>query len=349
MTKYVLGSTILFLSHVAAYAIGPDTQVVYDVDIAGGSPLNDVTSILDDGSQIGTGTVIGYQVDGTVDVFAVLTAAHVATAAVNQAAFGEGPAAGGVGNGNGYSLTANLGGYVTFGTQDLAIMQAVVNTAGLTPAQQAELNLVENNLVSLAPYTQSGPQYFTQAGYGTAGTWNPALGANGGYTPVGGQDDARRFQNNTITGMTANGPVGYGPYVEPLVNWSYLAAGAAGGGASFPGDSGGPYLFGGSSVASPESSPGQTVNYSDVEEAVHVAGASLANGNKLVGMGASGVPLIQSADPTLDSYDWAEYYADSYFNGAISEVPEPGTVALICMGAAFLGSRLKKVSRMALG
>jgi len=337
MAKCVLASTVLFLSHVAAYAIGPDTQIVYDADIAAGSPLNDVTSILNNGSQIGTGTVIGYQVDGEDDVFAVLTAAHVATAAVNQAAFGEGPAAGG-----GYSLVASLGGYTTFGTQDLAIMQAVVNTANLTPAQQAALTLVQNNLVTLAPYTQSGPQYFTQIGYGTAGSWNAALGLNGGYTPIGGQDDARRFQNNTILSMTANGPVGYGPYTEPLVNWKYLAAGAAGGGASFPGDSGGPYLFGGSSVTSEESTPGQTVNYSDVEEVVHVAGASQPNGNELVGQGASGVPLIQSANPALDSYDWAVYYADSYYDGAISDIPEPGTVALIFMGAALLGSRLKK-------
>jgi hypothetical protein len=168
------------------------------------------------------------------------------------------------------------------------------------------------------------------------------LGVAGGYSPIGGQDDARRFQNNTITAFTSTGPVGYGPYVEPLVNWNYLPATAAGGGASFPGDSGGPYLFGGPSVYSAASFPGQTVNYSDYEEAVHVAGQSDINGNKIVGMQGSGVPLIESANPALDSYDWAEYYADSFYNGAISAVPEPGTVALICMGAAFLGSRLKR-------
>jgi hypothetical protein len=337
MAKCALSSTVLFLSHVAAYAIGPDTQIVYDADIAGGSPLNDVTSILNNGSQVGTGTVIGLEQDGEDDIFAVLTAAHVATATVNQAAFGEGPAAGG-----GYSLVANLGGYVTFGSQDLAIMQAVVNTANLTPPQQAELNLVENNFVTLAPYTQSGPQYFTQVGYGTGGTWNPALGGGvGGYSPIGGQDDARRFQNNTILNMTPNGPVG--AFTEPLVNWNYLAAGAAGGGAGFPGDSGGPYFFGGSSVYSEESYPGNTVNYSDDEEAVHVLGTSDANGNKIVGMQGSGVPLIQSANPTLDSFDWAESYAGDSINNPISDIPEPGTVALICMGAAFLGSRLKKV------
>jgi hypothetical protein len=331
MAKCALASTVLFLSHVAAYAIGPDYQIVYDADIAGGGTLNDVTSLLIAGVEDGTGTVIGWQQDGEDDVFAILTAQHVASAGVTQAAFGEGPAAGG-----GYSLEANLEGYTTFGTQDLSIMKAVVDTAGLTPAQQAELNLVQNNIVQLAPYT--GSTYFTQVGYGTGGTWNPALGGGaGGYSPIGGQDDARRFQNNSITGMVANGPVGYGPYVEPLVNWNYLAASPAGGGAGFPGDSGGPYFFGGPSVLT---GSGITADYSDYEEAVHVAGQSDANGNKIVGMQGSGVPLIQSANPALDSYDWAEYFADSYYNGAISDIPEPGTVALICMGAAFLGSRL---------
>jgi PEP-CTERM motif len=341
-----LASTTLLLSPIAAHAIGPNDQIITDAQAAGAPTLNDVCAIGDTANntflQDGTGTLIGYQTNASGIInFAILTADHVASDNDMNVNFGPGQAAGG------YDLSMNAGGYVTFQNQDISILQASINPATLNAGQLAYLNLLEANMVHVAPYTPNTYSSFTQVGYGLGGVWNPALGVSGGYAAQSSPftiQDARRFQNNTITAYNAPAAQTYGAYFEPTVNWKYLPKTLAGGGAAFGGDSGGPYFFSGSSTQSSNSLGNVTVNYSDYEEAIHVAGQTTYQTNamtgvitaiKFVGNTGTGVPLLQTpAIPATDSYDWVEGYAgEQGANGLICLIPEPSSVALLALGA----------------
>ncbi len=245
-----------------AWAIGPQYQVVGDPVPAGAGQLNDVASLYKpDFGENGTGAVIGQttpDADGDVD-FAILTANHVAISGVNEAYFGVGPGEPTAPGAGPYLLGISLTSYVTFAlpgapggaTEDLSIMQGEVDINTLTPNQLAEYNqLIRNDITltaafsTLVPAAYStnsvSPVPFTEMGYGTAGIWNSDTKT---YQPIAPQpDDARRFQNNSINTVFGNSIVGR--YYEPLVQWNYAAPSAAGGGASFGGDSGGPYLTG---------------------------------------------------------------------------------------------------------
>ena len=196
-------------------------------------------------------------------------------------------------------------------------------------------------------------------GYGTAGIWNSDTKT---YQPIAPQpDDARRFQNNSINTVFGNSIVGR--YYEPLVQWNYAAPSAAGGGASFGGDSGGPYLTGTTGATYQATSVSVTpsftnnvgsmnptnplpagrainipLNFTDGESAVHVLGQSYTNDfSEAPGMTADGVPLVQTGNPLTGSYDWATYWAN---NAAI--IPEPDSLALTALGGTSLLLVLKR-------
>ena len=362
--------SFLFLASRVAVAIGPQYQVIGDPVAAGAGPLNDVTSLLlANGIENGTGSVIGVSAPNANNVvtMAVLTARHVAVSAVTTANFGVGPGEAGAPGVGPYLLSANLNGtFVGFTLvdpvnnpnnrpQDLAIMKARVKVpAG--GAALAEFNLVTNpaNIFLLAPFPTTPPapgmtvaanNQFTEIGYGTAGTYDTA---NTVYTPsVIANDDARRFQNNTVTSVDGSALITRGgvQYYQPEVNWSVMAPSAAGGGASFPGDSGGPYLTGGvlaqlnanSVSVTPSFVDPNNVNnplpsnvainiplsYTDYLSAVHVAGAA----PKTVGAGGFGVPLVQTGSRRTGSLNWALHYANNP-----TAIPEPNSLLLILAG-----------------
>jgi hypothetical protein len=369
----------LLLATPIAHAIGPQYQVIGDPVPAGAGTLNDAVSLtFANNSENGTGAVIGVsQPDANGNVcLAILTANHVAISGVTQAQFGVGPGANfgkagadpnvpGVGP---YLLNANLDShFVTFGlpgapggrTEDMSIMVAHVNVNNLAGAALAEYNKVAANSFLLAGYnaanlpapgtsrnlTGANQIPFTELGYGTAGKYDTA---NTKYIPSGiNADDARRFQNNTVTSLSGNAV--QGTYYEPLANWNYAAPSVAGGGASFGGDSGGPYLVGGNASAVDvyprfvdDTNPpaGLTagmktnipINFTDAEFAVHVLGQSnRVDGSESVGQGASGIPLISTGNTYTGSLDWALVYAA---NPCL--VPEPDSLVLSALGGVSL-------------
>ena len=368
LALFVAMLTFLFASH-AALAIGPQYQVVGDPVAIGAGPLNDVASLLlASGTENGTGSVIGVSAPNANNVvtMAILTARHVAVSPVTQAGFGVGPGEATAPGAGAYPLVANLNGvFVGFTLadpvnnpnnrpQDLAIMKARVKMPAGGAALN-EFNLVTSalNVILVAPFPTTPPApgasvasttQFTEIGYGTAGIYNTATTT---YNPVGGADDARRFQNNTATSV--DGPKlitrGAVQYYQPEVNWAYPAPSAAGGGASFGGDSGGPYFTGG--IAAPLNANSVTVtptfannndvnnplppnvaiaiplSYTDYVSAVHVAGQL----PKAVGNTASGVPLAQTGNRRTGSFDWAQFYANNP-----TAIPEPGSLLLIAVG-----------------
>jgi hypothetical protein len=338
----------LLLYPVATRAIGPDTQIILDADAVAAPNLNDAcaigyfsgTNFIEDGS----GSTIGYQVNtnanGTTSVvFSILTANHVATSPNAQ------DVEWGSGNPNGpyaalsYLMGANVTSIMSCPApnpvsgikQDMALMSVTVTYADFNAAAgKNELPLVENNLISLQPYMSPGiftnnGSSFTELGYGTAGKWNGTR-----YVGVGGLDDARRFQNNTTLGLTGGG----------LVKWANKAPSAAGGGASFGGDSGGPYLFGGPGTASSYTTNGIPVQFSNYEQVVHVAGDTNNIPNtKLPGDLGYGEPLVKTGNAATGSFDWAVQYAGAN-NDLVCTIPEPAVAGLLVVGlGCFLARR----------
>ncbi len=368
LSRSVLLAAILLASS-AVLAIGPQYQVIGDPVAAGAGPLNDVAALLlANGIEEGTGSVIGASAPNAngVVTLAILTARHVAVSAAKTAGFGVGPGEAGAPGAGAYPLSANLGAFAGFTLtdavnnpnnrpQDLAIIKATVKTpAG--GAALAEFNKVVSaaNIFLLAPFPTAPPApgasvasttKFTELGYGTAGTFNTALNR---YIPSGvATDDARRFQNNTASSV--DGPAlitrDLVQYYQPEVHWSVLAPSAAGGGASFPGDSGGPYLTGGVLATLNANSVSVTPSYTDNTDpnnplppnvainiplsftdylsAVHVAGAAIKN----VGSAGLGVPLVETGNRKTGSLDWALYFANNP-----TAIPEPGSFLLIALG-----------------
>jgi len=365
------------LTAATAYAIGPQYQVIGDPVAVGGGTLNDVVSLrLANGSEEGTGAVVGStgpDANGFA-YFAILTADHVAKAQVTQASFGVGPGEAGAAGAGPYTLTMNIWpGYQTFYLppdplnnpnnfpEDLSMMLAYVNVNNLTGDALTQFNRVgtpANNFL-LAPFPAAIPapgnsapanQKFTQLGYGVAGIYNTAMNRYREIAPT--PDDARRFQNNTVTTIRGNNIPNYGRYYEPQVVWIYSAPSAAGGGEASNGDSGGPFLTGGTTAPLNATSvsvkpsfddntdpnnplePGVAIdvklNFTDYVSAVFVTGNGdlTTDGTK----GGAGVPLVQTRDRTTGSLDWALYYANNP-----TLIPEPGTWAIVWLGAGICG------------
>ncbi len=329
-----------------AMAIGPQYQTIGDPPPAG--TLNDVV-FLDGATASGTGSVIGESTpdaNGNVDL-AILTADHVASAVAGGTCnFGSDAT-------NAPLLTLPLS--ATY--KSFKLVDAVNNPLGLREDLAIMLvpNVAPNPLFApannflLAPFAAAPPaanktnvvsQKFTELGYGFGGTYNPATATYISDNAPG----TRRFQNNTVTKIFGN--ASDGTYFNPLVNWQNLAPSAAGGGASFGGDSGGPYLTGGASAAlnatwvtntpsfNGAANPPLDTNtaisinlsYTDYESAVHVSGdpgAKVVDGTT----GGYGIPLVQTGDLTTGTYDWAEFYA----NNPIM-IPEPASFVLVALG-----------------
>jgi hypothetical protein len=366
------------------HAIGPQYQAVGDATGpftgAPAGTINSVVSLrLANGTQDGTGTVIGVtpaDANGNV-TFAILTARHVAVDVnagnpLTFASFGVGPGQAGVPGAGTYALSAPLSRqfqsfWIVDPTNnpnnfpvDMAIMAAKVNiNSGLlgNANNVAEYNLVTNpgNNALIRPFQVAPPaanssvaanQSFTQFGYGTAGTFDTA---NNKFVAVSPQpDDSRRFQNNTINQVEGNAVRTYDAnqtYFQPQVDWNILKPSNAGGGASFGGDSGGPYFTG--SILNPQPAIQVSVTPSFVDNtnannplppnvalnipvnfynylaAVHVGGST----TKTVGNSGFGVPLVETGDATTGTEDWALYYANNP-----QLIPEPGSIVLLAFG-----------------
>lgn len=375
----------VLLAPTLGHAIGPQYQAAGDATGpftgAAAGTINSVVSLrLSNGNQDGTGTVIGVTApdpDGTV-TFAILTARHVAadlTAAtpLTFASFGVGPGQAGVPGAGTYALSGVLSKeYQSFWIVDpvnnpnnypvdLAVVAAKVNlTGGLlgNANKAAEYNIVTNagNNALLRPFQVAPPaagssvaanQPFTEFGYGTAGTFDTA---NNKYVAVSAlPDDSRRFQNNTINQVQGNAVRTYDPaqkYFQPQVDWNILGPSNAGGGASFGGDSGGPYFTGSTLNPDPainvsvtpsfvdNANPGNPlppnvalnipINYYNYLGAVHVGGST----TKTVGNNGFGVPLFETGDASTGTEDWALYYANNP-----QLIPEPSSVVLLAFGA----------------
>jgi hypothetical protein len=371
----------ILLASSAAMAIGPQYQVIGDPVAAGAGPLNDVVSLVDaNGIEQGTGSLIGIDArPGGLTFMSILTARHVALgpSAIKTARFGVGPGEAGAPGAGAYPLVANYNNnFVGFTlvdavnnpnnrVEDLAILQVAVKVpAG--GAALAEYNKVVSpaNIFLLSPFPTAPPApnssaastaKFTELGYGTAGTYDTA---NNRYIPSGvNNDDARRFQNNNADKVDGPALMTYGgiQYYQPLVNWAYKAASAAGGGASFPGDSGGPYLTGGvlaplnaNSVSVTPSYTDNTnannplppnvatnipLSYTDYLSAVHVSGVSApGTGIETVGGAASGVPLTETGNRNTGTLDWAMFYGAN----PLLIVPEPGSILLVIIANCYL-------------
>lgn len=356
----------LLLYPVATRAIGPDTQIIQDADAVNAPTLNDVCALgyMSGGKfvEIGSGSTIGYQVNTNGSslsyVFSILTADHVPTPppVLTTVEWGSGNSAGPYA-GLSYLMTASINGYVDCpdpnifggtwhnGIQDLAVVDATVTVNMNNPAAgMSEQAVVANNLFTLAPYvtvtptaTNSNSGALTELGYsGGAGAgggiWNGVRYNN--FTAA--FSDARRFQNTTNSGI-----IGAGGF-KGLVGWTVQSPSPAGGGASFAGDSGGPYLFGGSGANTsyptnttvnpgyPTTTNGTHVNFTDYLEAVHVAGDN-GQGPATPGAQGYGEPLVETGNAATGSYDWVEQYAGAY-NNEVCLIPEPGVATLLVVG-----------------
>ncbi len=327
------------------WAIGPNDQFIPDAP----NPLS--LGSVGFFTGIGTGTVISAATNGNQGIVAILTANHVAQDALNGI-FNIGAKAP-------YSATFTIMGYQTYSIvdpvnnpgklpEDISVMEGIDTQPVNAGAAQNIFNLLKANIATVTnPGTGNGPfagaaitnpVSFTQLGYGLQGQYTSSVGGipnNPGYvsTGVSGQ---RLFQNNNILQYSAPATQAYGSYYEPLVRYIYLAPDSAGHGASFPGDSGGPYFTGGGSGSITISIAaggrlGQTIpiNYSNSISAVHVGGSL----SKLVGTGTGiGVPV------TPGLYNWLQPFV---LNPATA-VPEPAALALLGFGGGLLLLRRRR-------
>jgi hypothetical protein len=417
IAKYCVAGVVLFATS-SAFAIGPDYQYIPDQAPVGLAPsqgatnptLNDVGILAGPGGT-GTGTVIGWTTidlspDDSETLLSILTANHVATGA-SQVGFGVGYTPGAANpvtnNANGtftpppaspaYLLVAPLNtAYKTYTlpgapinpktgapyTEDVSIMQAIVNNESLDAAEEAELDLVTANVPNLA--TSLNPTAvsdagsdgvgITQVGYGFGGVWNNAAGTYTAYYQKNPSSVGyRRFQNNAVVSQTPVGQVG--SYWEPLVTYNTLAANSAtGAGTGFAGDSGSPEFTdeeGQGVTVTPnwgDTDPVVTpVDYTDDDSAVYVGVSSNQtetvdeDGDTVTrtkyteadpenGITAptdnNAVPLLDAAQSGLDEDEQGSYeWAEDYSNPL--NVPEPGTLSLIALGGlAFLRRRVRR-------
>jgi hypothetical protein len=297
---------------------------------------------------IGTGTVISAKVNGNQGLITILTANHVASAAVGGV-FDIGAKAP-------FSAAFNIMGLQTYTLvdpvnnpnnlpEDISVMEGIDTLPVNAGVAQTVFNLLSANIATVTnpgagngPFAAASvlnPVGFTQVGYGLQGQFSAnAGGANQpGYVSTGAYGQ-RGFQNNGVIAYTA--PTTIGGYFEPLVSFAYSAPDAFGHGASFQGDSGSPYFTGGASgtltiTSNADGRQGQTVpiNFSNGISAVHVLGSSFKGGSlELVGggYGGQGVPI------TPGLYNWLQ----PFILNPATAVPEPAALALMTIGGAAL-------------
>lgn len=311
-------------------ATGPADQIV-SPDPAGGTLYSIVDFMMaGDTSDNGTGSIINKYIDGNgVGHFDVLTADHVVTPSVNRIAIGS---SGGVAPAASqilpYTVVARGG---DNGTEDLAIVDATVGNVNTSPSA---LTLFNN----VTPLTIANPMLrplqtndlFTQYGYGNTGVavndpTRPA-GQQAGYSVVN-SSFVKRFQNNTVLGITGD-LASPGGYTEEQILWNTVApANNNGYGTSFGGDSGGPYLSsfpttitvnrGGTNI--------DIIALTDYIVGVHLGGTSVTN------FDASGSTKFNGMG------NWGAYMDQDDFNWVYSQIaPEPSSFAIIFAGGLVL-------------
>lgn len=327
------------------WAIGPNDQSIPDAP----NPLS--LGSVGFFTGVGTGTVISAATSGNQGIVAILTANHVARDASNGIF--------NIGAKSPYSATFKIMGYQNYAIvdpvnnpgrlpEDISVMEGIDTQAVNTGAAQTIFNQLKSSIATVTnpgagngPFANAAitnPVSFTQIGYGLQGQYTSSVGGiqnNPGYVSTG-TSGQRLFQNNNILQYSAPAKQTYGSYYEPLVTYIYLAPDSAGHGASFPGDSGGPYFTGGGSGSITISNnvggrQGQTIpiDYSNSISAVHVLGSSA----KLVGTGlGSGVPI------TPGLYNWLQPFV---VNPATA-VPEPAALALLAVGGLMLLLRRRR-------
>ena len=331
-----------------ALAIGPSDQLVSS-DLYNHTTVSSVVDFL--GTQnaagdYGTGSIIATTLSGQTAYAYILTADHVAcdntqgtaTAYSDWVAIGSnnGTAAG-VANTFQETLIAAGGPDPTTAFEDLAIVK--ITLGNISNPQTASLynSIVPFTIVNPSTWAIKTGTAFTEYGYGNTSTAYTSPGGTAGYRPAN-SDFTLRFQNNKVNSIVTTGPADYvagastgsgskntgANYRDAQITWKTVApANPAFQGTSFPGDSGGPYLAGGTFLEDITRGGAGVTNsvYSDYLFGVHTYGvATGGNGIKLNGDINGGVYIDQS------NYNWI-----------MTSVPEPTTIAIAGLGGvAFL-------------
>lgn len=274
----------------------------------GNANLNSVVQ-LDTATQfVGTGSIIctfvGAEGNGH---FVVLTADHVIGGGANRIAFQNSAVPGTPAGPPDYAITQTFRKGST-GTVDIAL--AVVDY-GMAP------DAFFNAVVSLK-YTSIDPPgttQFTSVGFGNTGTPNVDMMGNlTGYTRTAGTVGTKRFQNNVVTGTTAN--AGGPTYNYKSVNWQLDIPGIAGEGYTYDGDSGSPYF-----TTTAITLGGVPNVFTNNIFGVHTLGV---NGAVVQGSPAAGV-LLTAAEVT-----WIDQRL------AAVCIPEPSTILLLTIGTGLI-------------
>jgi hypothetical protein len=328
-------AVVWLLGPSVALAGAPADQIV-SPDPPGGSLYSVVDFLLNGAnSDNGTGSIINKYVDTNgIGHFCVLTADHVIAGNVNRVAVGSnGGAPPPASQILSYTIVARGG---STGTEDMALVDATVGNLSTTPAA---LTLYNN----VTPLQVANPSQrpvhtndlFTEYGYGNTGVAvnDPTrpLGQRDGYSVVN-SSFVKRFQNNTVLGITGD-LASPGGYTEEQVLWNTVApANNNGYGTSFGGDSGGPYLSsypsqitvnrGGTNIG--------ILNLTDYIVAVHLGGTTVQfNGvdTKFNGMG-----------------NWGAYIDQDDYNWMLPCIPEPSGFVFAALGGVWLLIRRRRGS-----
>lgn len=389
LTACVSALVVSLFLPIVALAIGPSDQVISDATIknAKAFTLYD-TGVLSAGlnkaNQVnlpaGTGTIIGGVRKGNTGYVTILTASHVATAGVTTFSVGQGYGA------NPYKLTFSLGATQTYTipgspgglSTDVSVVLAQValnkKNAGLFADLVKYKPTVTNPTVNpLLNATAKAPVGFTEIGYGSPGTYNPAIAIGGrnfpGYTfPRGaalvpGVIGVRRFQNNQALAYLNPVVTAYGGrlFYEPLTLFDALAPSnnKDPGGTALPGDSGGPLY-----TQMAKNPIEITVTRNGMPYDIPVTNTNSLSAILVSGLvlpvnattGAVVVPSVEQAVPiTSNIYNWLNPYIINPLS-----IPEPNSLVLLglgCLGvvayrlprriATRLGSALRRDGRRA--
>ena len=338
--RHAMSKAILAVSTAAAVSIcsmtwasAPNDQIITDTAFPAPSTLYSVVDILNsynrDGTytDIGTGSVIAKEDAGNGDgILYILTANHVVTAGAKDIAFGSGstfPA----------SSVFGISNPLQYLNEDIDLVQATLNIGFASkPGQDRTL------FNSITPITVSDPTTrplqvndpFTQYGYGNTGT-------AGNYTypvnnlPYPGYQEAasagvKRFENNTVEALYPQSVATYNAaYTQPSVEFNVGAPpNISGGGAAFPGDSGGPLLT--SYPNSAATDRGDMSVLTDFQSAVLVAGTFVGTAPNLI--------TFNQYDDTAVPIDAGLY--NFLTTNAPIPTPEPAALALMGIGGAAL-------------
>jgi hypothetical protein len=327
--------TILLMSLSAAFATGPNNQVVPNPATAGFNTLSSVVAVENVtggvivGSGTGSGTVIDSYVNPSTNIgyLCVLTADHVVTGGANMISFpnvtlGAAPPAAGTypiiarqqvaGIGVGQNVDANVV-LVQYGAPDAFYFGVPDKSLVTSVGVGNQLSEVGFGVTATPNFTGANLTSLTQQASATYGT--------------------KRYQNNLLTAFVPNNI--HGAYKENDVTYTFDAQGTpnfiAGEGFGFPGDSGAP-LFNNTTTFD----PGGGLPLVDATDSI--AGVDV--------FGPTGTIANGAVELTVDVFDYSANIETACAT-VMAAVPEPSAALLLSVSSVCvcLACRHRRLAR----